>query len=135
MRVFPADAIIVNRNAPVPAWVIVVAIIAALIVIAVIAGALWGVSVCVCVCGGGGSVCVCVLFNQVCIILYKCTVVVMDQTHPLTPSHPHPLTPSHTPSQLGFFRRKKHEELKKQKEDLQNLNDFGSSQENIIKPE
>ena len=123
MRVFPADAIIVNRNAPVPAWVIVVAIIAALIVIAVIAGAMWGVSVC----GGGGGECVCVCVFQSGIILYHVQYVVMDQTHPLTPSH--------TSSQLGFFRRKKHEELKKQKEDLQNLNDFGSSQENIIKPE
>ena len=30
-----------------------------------------------------------------------------------------------SPSQFGFFRRRKHEEIKQRREELQNLNDHG----------
>ena len=32
---------------------------------------------------------------------------------------------THTLSQFGFFRRRKHEEIKQRREELQNLNDNG----------
>ena len=104
----PASRVV--RNSPQPAdplpwWVIVVPIIAAIIIITVVAVLLWVVS-----------------------LFLSPLLIPSISLYPLPSLSVSPslsLYPLPTFSQFGFFRRRKHEEIKQRREELQTLNDHG----------